>query len=331
MISARTAHFLTEALSAAAAIAAGDQLRVFEALATGPLTAAELATRCGLSEGAAQRLLSALASIGALGRENGGYGLTVEPGLLRSQSDLWERLPEVVRGGSSTGFDETAVAAAAYPAIVGFLGALDAPAARRAAVLLAAGLPTSARVLDLGAGAAAWSLALVAEKPSCQVTAFDLPPVLEATRRAVDAAGRTDRYRFLAGDAFLDELGGPYDLALVANVIHLFGGARAVELLTRVAAELSPAGRLAVIDVIPDGRAPSRRAALHDLSLLLRTSDGALHSLNSYAKWLRRAGLEPITRHRLDAGWEVTLVLATAPADIGAEAGPNIEVVQAKP
>jgi hypothetical protein len=142
--------------------------------------------------------------------------------------------------------------------------------------------------------------------------------VLDVTRRSVDAVGQIDRYRFLAGDAFLDELGGPYDLALIANVIHLFGEARAVELLTRVGAELSPAGRLAVIDVIPGGRAPSQRAALHDLSLLLRTSDGALHPLSSYAKWLRRAGLEPITRHRLDTGWEVTLVLASTPAGISA-------------
>jgi SAM-dependent methyltransferase len=313
VISARNAHFLTEAVGAAAAIAAGGRLGVFDALASGPLTAAELAVRCDLAEGPAGRLLSALASIGVLDRERGRYRLAVDRGLVESQRALWCRLPDVVRGGSSAGFDDASIAADAYPSLVGLLRALARNAAPRAAVLLAAGLPDCASVLDVGAGAAAWSLALAALHPSCQVTTFDLPPVLNVTRRAVESAGRTDRYRFLAGDAFSDELGGPYDLALVANVVHLFGEARAVELLTRVAAELRPSGRLALIDVIPDGASPSRRAAVHDLSLLLRTRDGALHSFGSYATWLRRAGLEPMARHRLQPGWEAALVLASRP------------------
>ena len=86
-------------------------------------------------------------------------------------------------------------------------------------------------------------------------------------------------------------------------MLHLFGEARAVELLTRVAAALRPGGRLAVIDVMPDGAGPSRRAALQDLSLLLRIRDGALHPFGSYTKWVRRARLEPIARHRLDPDW----------------------------
>jgi hypothetical protein len=319
VISARRAYFLTEAVGAAATIAAAGRLRVFEALATGPLTPAELAARCELAAGAAERLALALASIGVLDREGGRYRLAVERGLVEAQSDLWGRLPDVVRGGSPAGFDESPIAAWEYPWLVGFLRALEGAPARRAAVPLADSLPAAGRVLEVGAGAAAWSLALVARQPSCQVTAFDLAPVLEVTRRSVEAAGRLDRYRFLGGDAFQDELGGPYDLVLVANVVHLFGEARAVELLTRVAAELHPGGRLAVIDVMPDPRGPSRRAALHDLSLLLRTRDGALHPYGSYTKWLRRAGLEPIARHRLDPCWEMTLVLASraAPSEPG--------------
>jgi hypothetical protein len=114
----------------------------------------------------------------------------------------------------------------------------------------------------------------------------------------------------------VDGLGGPYDLVLVANVVHLFGEEQEVELLTRVAAALGRGGRLARITLMPDDTRPSRLAALHDLSLLLRTRDGALHSFSSHAMWLRRAGLEPTGRHRLDTDWEVTLVLASrAPTD----------------
>ena len=311
MISARSAFFLTEAVGAASTMAAASCLGVFDALGAGSLTAAELASRCGLAEAAAERLVLALASIGVLERDGGCYRLAVDAALVESQSALWGRLPDVVRGGPTAGFDEASIAAGKYPSLVGFLHALGVAPACRAAVPLAAGLPADGRVLEVGAGSAAWSLALVAQQPSCQVTAFDLPRVLDVTRRSVQDAGRIDCYRFLAGDVFLDELGGHYDLALVANVVHLFGEDRAIELLTRVAAALRPGGRLAVIDVMPNPGDPSRRAALHDLSLLLRTRAGALHPYGSYARWLRRAGLEPIARHRLDPDWEVTLLLAS--------------------
>ena len=311
MISARDAYFLTEAVGAASTIAAAGRLRVLEALATEPLPADELAIRCELAAGATERLVLALASIGVLDRDGGRYRLAVEPAMVEAQSDLWGRLSEVVRGGSPAGFDEASVAAREYPSLVGFLRTLGGAPARHAAASLAAGLPADGLVLEVGAGSATWSLALVAEHPSCRVTALDLSPVLEVTRRSVEVAGRADRYRFLGGDVFVDELGEGYDLALIANVVHLFGEARAVELLTRVGAALRPGGRLAVIDVMPNRGAPSRRAALHDLSLLLRTRDGALHPYATYTRWLRRAGLEPIARHRLDPDWEVTLVLAS--------------------
>lgn len=166
MIFTRDANFLTEAVGAASAIAAGGRLRVFEVLASGPLTAAELAVRCELAAGPAARLLSALTSIGVLDRQGGRHRLAVDRGVVESQSSLWDRLPEVVRGGPPAGFDDASTAADAYPSLVGLIGALARKAGPRAAVLLAAGLPDCASVLDVGAGAAAWSLALAARHPS---------------------------------------------------------------------------------------------------------------------------------------------------------------------
>jgi CTP:molybdopterin cytidylyltransferase MocA len=105
-----------------------------------------------------------------------------------------------VRGDTPDG------AADFYPGAVGFLGTMLATAAEHAASLL----PAAARVLDAGAGAAPWSLAVAARDPACLVTAIDLPEVLPATRRAVTGAGRERQFRFLAGDLFDIELGmGP--------------------------------------------------------------------------------------------------------------------------
>ena len=45
------------------------------------------------------------------------------------------------------------------------------------------------RVLDIGAGAAPWSLAIAAREPGSTVKAVDLPAVMRSTRTAVRKAG----------------------------------------------------------------------------------------------------------------------------------------------
>jgi hypothetical protein len=58
----------------------------------------------------------------------------------------------------------------------------DARGARGAGARL---LPAAARVLDAGAGAAPWSLAVATRDPACLVTAVDLPEVMPAMPRWV--------------------------------------------------------------------------------------------------------------------------------------------------
>jgi hypothetical protein len=58
------------------------------------------------------------------------------------------------------------------------------------------------RILDVGAGAAPWSLAIARRNPRCRVTALDLGAVLAVTRRAVATAGQADRFDYISGDVF---------------------------------------------------------------------------------------------------------------------------------
>jgi hypothetical protein len=67
---------------------------------------------------------------------------------------------------------EPAGAAALYPDVVPLLSALFAPVALRAARLLTGRF---GNVLDVGAGAAPWSIALAASSPGVRVTALDVP------------------------------------------------------------------------------------------------------------------------------------------------------------
>jgi SAM-dependent methyltransferase len=181
----------------------------------------------------------------------------------------------------------------------------------RAAQLLAGDGIAPRSVLDVGAGAAPWSLAITARASGCAVTALDLAPVLEVTRSAVSAAKREAQYRYVPGDMFDVELGGPYDLVLLGNVCHLFSEERNRRLLRRLRSAVEPGGRLVIVDVLPATRPDlARRVALYELSLVLRTEYGAVYPFSSYAAWLRAAGFAEIEQLPLGDEQGLTLVVA---------------------
>ncbi len=302
--------YLSEAVAATATVETAERLGVLARLDGGPVTAAELATACAISERGARLLLAALAGLGLAEAGGDGAWRAVFPDLagLAGMPRMWAHLEGALREGRPlVRGDMPDGAAAFYPGAVGYLGTMLAAAAEQAASLL----PAAARVLDAGAGAAPWTLAVAARDPTCLVTAVDLPAVVPATRRAVTDAGREQQFRFLAGDLFGVELGrGAYDLAIAGNLCHLFDAAANRRLLGRLYDALRPGGTLAVVDVIPGEGAAPRWVALYELGLLLRTASGQVHPLPAYLGWLHDAGFEPPERHRLVDQAQVMLLVA---------------------
>ncbi|HEY5881774.1 MAG TPA: class I SAM-dependent methyltransferase [Nakamurella sp.] len=304
--------YLGEAVAAAAVVRTAARLGVLDRLDGAAPTVTELAVACGLDKRGAGLLLAAMQGLGLI-EEVGGSWRSALPDLpaLARTTDMWTSLDELtslgrplVRGDTPSG------AQAFYPGAVIHLGAMLASVADRAAELL----PPAVRVLDVGAGAAPWSLALAARDPACFVTAVDLPAVVIVTRRAVRTAGRLRQFRFVEGDLFDIELGcEEYDLAIVGNLCHLFDEATNRRLLDRLFRALVPGGTLAVIDVMPgDGPAP-RWVALYELGLMLRTASGRVHRLAVYLDWLHDTGFEPPERHLLDEQAQAVLLVARTP------------------
>lgn len=302
--------FLIEAFAASAAVRAADRLGVLARLDAGPADLGELAAACAISERGAGLLLRALASLGLVEADQQGRWRAALPSL--SKLGVWPRLcdglDEVVRHGRpGMHWDTPDGAASLYPSAAAQLGTVLAGVAEEAA----RHLPAGPRVLDAGAGAAPWSLAVAARDPACRVTAFDLPDVLPATRRAVAAAGRAAQFRFAGGDLFstvFDQ--AAYDLVIAGNLCHLFSEAANRDLLARLSQALRDGGALAVIDVVPDTQPASRSLALYELSLFLRTAHGQVYPLAAYEQWLHDAGLGPVERWRLCGQPPLTLLTA---------------------
>src|SRR5262249_25282997 len=153
---------------------------VLARLNAGPTPPATVARDCAISERGARLLLAALAGLGVA--ESGPDGLYRASALTgwSTRGLPWAGLAGTIRDHHPiVAGDAPAGAEAIYPDVVPYLGMIFAATAERVADQLAV---PGLRVLDVGAGAAPWSLALAARQPDCQVTAVDLPAVLPSTR-----------------------------------------------------------------------------------------------------------------------------------------------------
>lgn len=303
-----------DACAAAAAIHSAREVGVMARLAEAPADPAAVAADCGLTQQGAAALLSALAGLDLLELGGDGRFRPAHSGLVQLAELLrpWASLQPVLRGQRLPANAATiAGAESLYPSLVPQIGALFRPSAEQAAKLLA---QPGLRVLDIGAGAAPWSLAIAAREPSSTVTVVDLPAVMRSTRTAVRKAGLEDRYEFVEGSAFEVDWGEPatYDLALVANICHLFGENTNLQLLRRVTDALRPAGKVAIVDILPHERGDGPRpAVLYALGLVLRTSSGRIYPYSTYRRWLGQEGFEDPCRRDLPGPFPLTLITAT--------------------
>jgi hypothetical protein len=128
--------------------------------------------------------------------------------------------------------------------------------------------------------------------------------VLELARHAVPAA---------TGVA-LDLLGAePWPtgarVALLANVLHLYGRADAAGLVARGAQAVLPGGTVAVKDF--DGS--SDAGVLFSLNIALFTEEGEVHEETALRSFFRDAGLRDVQVERLRCAPEALLVRGQAP------------------
>lgn len=306
--------FVLEAVAAHQAITVAERLGVFERLAKGRADRETVARDCNISSRGAAALLAALASLGFVDSDGDGtYALREQPFPLADLRALWSHLEAAVKSGEPRFYGDAPDGAEEnYPRIVPRLQAMFAAAAERFAERV---VEPGLRVLDLGAGAAPWSLALARRDPSCRVTALDLPSVLEVTRRSVRDAGCGAQFRFVAADLFTaDWAERGQDLVILGNVCHLFDPPTNAALLSRVFGALRPSGRVAIVDaLVEEGGHDPRSTVLYALGLLLRTRTGRAYPFSSYTAWLQGTGYEAIERTELSESPALALITARRP------------------
>jgi len=290
------------------------ELDVFSAVGSGA-TAAAVASACGGEKGATDRLLNALVALGFLEKRGEVFATTPVTArflvagsredardALKHNLSLWRRwstLTDAVRAGHVVGVTEMADRGDDWT--VPFIAAMHRGATERAPLVVrAVGTEGVARMLDVGGGSGAYSIAFALARQTLRAEILDLPAVLPIAEGHIAEAGLADRVSTRVGDLRTDAFGSGYDLVLLSSICHMLGPEENRDLLTRAARALAPGGRVVVSDFVldEDGTAP-RQAVLFSLNMLVGTPSGRSYRESEYAAWLIAAGLVDVARVRL--------------------------------
>jgi len=183
---------------------------------------------------------------------------------------------------------------------------------RRAARELGKGLPAQdARILDVAAGSAVWSIPFAEDLSQARVTALDFAQVLDTTRAYAKRHGVGDRFDYIEGNLRDVDLGeGRFDLAVLGNIIHSEGEASTRDLFGRLHRSLRASGRVAILDMIPeDDRSGPVFPLGFALNMLLHTAEGDTYTFAQISQWLKDAGFTAVDR--VDIQFHSPMIVAT--------------------
>jgi 2-polyprenyl-3-methyl-5-hydroxy-6-metoxy-1,4-benzoquinol methylase len=305
-----TAHQRTAALLAAI------EIGLYRAIGEGVNDATGLAARCNASERGIRILCDYLVVIGLLGKTDGRFVHTpttavfLDPASPTSLAPMarflggpalqepFRQLTEIVRSGRTV-LPGQGTVEPENPVWVEFahsMAPMMAPIAAPLAECALEGLEGAVQVLDIAAGHGLFGIGVATQNPAARIVAVDWAPVLEVASANARKAGVADRYETLAGSAFEVDFGGPYDVALLTNFLHHFDRATCVALLTKVRRALTPRGRAATLDFVPnDDRVSPPMAAAFAMTMLGTTQSGDAYTFKEYEGMYREAGFARVT------------------------------------
>lgn len=298
------------AFTGARAIMAATELGVFEALAAGERSAAEVAAECRTDPRATGQLLDCLVGLGYARWRGGRYAMAKaqRKWLLRKSPssmvdklafqalewDLVGKLEEFVRTGKPLDFHSSMSPEQwrIYQDAMRDVGA-------NPAVELAGRMPVppgASRLLDIGGSHGLYSIELCRRHPTLTSTILELPGGVDRASAIAAREGMGERVSYQVGNALTDDLGeAVFDVVMINNVVHHFTPEQNAELARRIARALKPGGVYAVGDFLRSASpgAGGGVPAVMDLYFALTSSSGTW-SRDEIEGWQRGAGLAPL-------------------------------------
>ena len=314
-----------------AILRAAIKLDLFCLLETSPATAVEVAQRIGASPRYVEAFMESCSVLGLLDSEEGKYcnSALTSRFLVRGKPEYvgdhalhhtntwasWGRLDEIIIEGKTllpfeTGYVDSDTYWRDY-----MVGQHNRATSGQAHQLVKnVDLKSKHKLVDLGGGAASYSIALCEAFPDLTAVVVDRQEPLSIARPLVKEHGLEDRVILLEGDFFEIELAKDYDVALISGVVLIRPESDCRAAFQLAYDVLAPGGTVIVQDYMQIDPSPARKRldAMEDLYVLVAFHPGARdRSGEEVASWLRDSGFQNIEMIPLPT--QLALVTAEKP------------------
>ncbi len=298
------------------------ELGIFTAIADSAKESREIAQTLGTSERATDRLMNALCGMGFLKKQGGRFlntPLTARylvkgrpdylAGLMHQVSlwKTWSTLTQAVREGSPVARGEMSDRGSDW--LEAFIEAMHMRARGQAeAVARLINLRGVRRILDVGGGSGAYSMAFVRIRKGIQAVVFDLPQVTMLTRKFLEREGLINRIETVDGNYETDPLGSGFDVVFLSAIIHSNSADVNQLLFTKANDALNAEGRIVVLDhVMRKDRTTPLGGAFFSLNMLVGTKAGDTYTEAEIRQWMTEAGFENIRRKSTPFGTDLMI------------------------
>ena len=143
---------------------------------------------------------------------------------------------------------------------------------------------------DIGGATGLLSIEVAKRHPHLRCTTFDLPPVEPIAKRAIAAAGLSDRVNTAMGDFFKDPLPRA-DVITMGMILHDWNLEKKKHLIRAAYDALPPGGAFVAIEaLIDDARRENSFGLLMSLNMLIEFGDAFDYSGADFRSWCGEAG-----------------------------------------
>ncbi len=140
-------------------------------------------------------------------------------------------------------------------------------------------LSSCSRLLDLGGGPAAYSIAFCNANPQLHATVFDLPTTQPFADKTIADADLQDRIDFVPGDFVQDPLPSDNDAVWASHVLHGEGPENAAKVVKKAAGALRDGGLLIIHEfIVNDDESGPLFPTLFSLNMLQGTHGGKAYA-----------------------------------------------------
>jgi len=287
------------------------ELDLFTKLDQNSISAKNLAAMLNLNERALTRILDCLITFELLKKQKNRYQTTEKGASLSSwhphsllpsvQHSLrlwknWNHLTAAIKEGTNPLLQQLSNKSASAEETKAFIGSMHIGAQRLASKISNEYDARSfKRLLDIGAGSGAYTIAFLQKNPQLQGVIYDLAGVIAIAEEKIRKVQLQNRVTFVAGDYNKDKLPQGCDLALLSAVIHQNSPKQNLSLFQKIYDSLEIGGRLLIRDHVMDtNRTSPPMGALFALNMLVSTAGGDTYTFAEIKDSLKTAGFEKV-------------------------------------